>query len=175
MNFRIIVIAASFVVMGSVAMALANPQVGNVPGTTAVQTNVQLADNDSHPNDHGNEAWDWYQGERGHWRQDKGSGKWRWFRAKEASEHRDNDDAMRHDNDRPWDWYQGHKGRWQNEHGSWHFRSQDLVCNNNGTNCRRGAEIPPNGEGMVSVRNPKWFWHCDSEGHHCKWAKRPGM
>ena len=174
MNFRIIASVATLFLWGSLALVPASAQVGAAPGAASAPG--------SH---HGNEAWDWYQGERGHWRQDKQNGQWRWLRAKEAkeaNEHRDNDDAMRHnndamrhDNDRPWDWYQGHKGRWQNEHGGWHFHSQELVCNNNGTNCRRGAEIPSNGEGMVSVRNPKWFWHCDSDGHNCNWAKRPGM
>jgi hypothetical protein len=32
--------------------------------------------------------------------------------------------------------------------------------------------IPPNGQGMISRRNPNLVWTCNSEGHHCHWARR---
>ncbi len=163
MNFRIIAsAAASLVLLGAVVMTPAIAQVGAAPPPAASAPG-------SH---HENELWEWYQGERGHWRQDKENGKWRWHRAKDQDHDHDEDTAKQNGQ---WEWYQGHPGRWRNEHGGWHFFSQDLVCNNNGTNCRTGREIPANGEGMVSRRNPKWYWHCDSDGHHCDWKKRPGM
>ena len=172
MKSKIIGAVVTFFLWGSLALVPASAQVGAAPGGMSAPN--------SH---HGDEVWDWYQGKRGHWRQDKGNGQWHWFGADNDhrdsdhrdSDHRDNDEATARGSNQPWDWYQGHRGRWQNERGGWHFRSQDLVCNNNGKNCRRGAELPSNGEGMVNVRNPKFFWHCDSDGHHCNWARRPGM
>jgi hypothetical protein len=32
--------------------------------------------------------------------------------------------------------------------------------------------IPPNGQGMIDLRNPNLYWACDSHGHHCHWAPR---
>jgi hypothetical protein len=32
--------------------------------------------------------------------------------------------------------------------------------------------IPENGEGMVNPRHPGLYWACDSDGHHCHWARR---
>jgi hypothetical protein len=32
--------------------------------------------------------------------------------------------------------------------------------------------VGPNGEGLINRRNPNFFWACDSEGHHCHWARR---
>jgi hypothetical protein len=36
----------------------------------------------------------------------------------------------------------------------------------------RQRNLPANGEGMISARNPNLHWACDSEGHHCHWARR---
>lgn len=36
----------------------------------------------------------------------------------------------------------------------------------------RHKYVPPNGEGMINRRNPNFRWACDSEGHHCHWARR---
>jgi hypothetical protein len=33
--------------------------------------------------------------------------------------------------------------------------------------------LPANGEGMVNRKNPNLYWHCDSNGNHCNWARRP--
>jgi len=32
--------------------------------------------------------------------------------------------------------------------------------------------VGPNGEGLINRRNPNFFWACDSDGHHCHWARR---
>lgn len=32
--------------------------------------------------------------------------------------------------------------------------------------------VPPNGQGMINRRNPNFRWACDSDGHHCHWARR---
>jgi len=34
--------------------------------------------------------------------------------------------------------------------------------------------VPANGEGMISRTHPGLMWTCDSQGHHCHWAPRPG-
>ncbi len=39
-------------------------------------------------------------------------------------------------------------------------------------NPNAGRNIPENGEGMISRRNPNYYWACDSHGHHCHWARR---
>ena len=158
MNRSMIGIAATFVLIGwvAVAVAAASPRVSNSPGAAGTNlTGYQLADNDKvAPRDKG-EVWDWYQGQRGHWKKDKDNNQWRWRGV---------------DNDQ---WYQGHPGHWYQENNGWQFATPDLICNNQGRNCRRGGYLPPNGEGMVSRENPRMFWHCDSEGHHCNWARRP--
>jgi len=33
---------------------------------------------------------------------------------------------------------------------------------------------PSNGAGIVNRRNPNLVWTCDSQGHHCHWARRYG-
>jgi hypothetical protein len=70
-------------------------------------------------------------------------------------------------------WYWGQPGHWQREHNDWQFRSEGLVCNNQGRDCRPGRNLPSNGEGMVSPNDPNFYWGCDSEGHHCRWVRRP--
>jgi hypothetical protein len=37
-----------------------------------------------------------------------------------------------------------------------------------------GYNYPSNGAGMVNRRNPNLVWACDSQGHHCHWARRYG-
>ena len=69
-------------------------------------------------------------------------------------------------------WYQVQRGHWYQESNGWQFGSEGLVCNNQCRNCRPGGYIPANGEGMVSRDNPNVCWSCDSEGHHCHWARR---
>lgn len=39
---------------------------------------------------------------------------------------------------------------------------------------RYGYGIPRNGQGMVNPRHPGLVWACDSDGHHCHWARRSG-
>jgi hypothetical protein len=39
-------------------------------------------------------------------------------------------------------------------------------------NPNAGRRIPPNGEGMINNQNPNLYWACDSDGHHCHWARR---
>ena len=36
----------------------------------------------------------------------------------------------------------------------------------------RHRYIPENGEGMINPRHPNLVWSCDSDGHHCHWARR---
>jgi hypothetical protein len=151
MKPRTIAVTTALALIGWTVVALAKPDAGNARAPKL--TGYQLAANDDANHRDKDEVWEWYQGQRGHWR--KENNQWRWFGA-------DNDE-----------WYQGHPGHWYMERNGWHFATPDLICNNEGRNCRRGGYLPPNGEGMVSRRNPKWFWHCDSEGHHCNWARRP--
>jgi hypothetical protein len=98
---------------------------------------------------------DWYQGQEGQWHRGP-SGEWNW-----------------HGN-RGNEWYWGQRGHWYKERNGWQFGSDGLVCNNNGRDCRRGRYLPPNGEGMVNKKHPNLYWHCDSNGNHCDWARRPG-
>ena len=121
----------------------------------------QFAQNEQHERDHGqlgherkNPGDEWYQGQRGHWYQDRNK-KWQW-RGVQGDQ-----------------WYQGQQGHWYQENNGWQFQSQGLVCNDQGLNCRLGGYIPPNGEGMVNRQNPNLYWACDSEGHNCHWARRP--
>jgi hypothetical protein len=79
-----------------------------------------------------------------------------------------------HDRDANDEWYWGQRGHWHHENNGWQFRSGGVVCNNFGTDCRPGRNIPANGEGMVSPNNPALYFGCDSHGHHCTWKHRPG-
>ena len=101
---------------------------------------------------------DWYQGQEGQWHRGP-HGKWEW-RGKRGSGD---------------EWYWGQRGHWykEPEPTGWQFGSAGLVCNNNGRDCRYGRYLPPNGEGMVNRKNPNLYWHCDSDGNHCNWARRP--
>jgi hypothetical protein len=123
------------------------------------QTDYRVAQNESYSG--AGPAWDqqnlhyvdWYQGQEGQWHH--GPNGWQW-----------------HGN-RGDEWYWGQRGHWYKEHNGWQFGSDGLVCNNNGRDCRRGRYLPPNGQGMVNRKNPNLYWHCDSNGSHCNWARRP--
>ena len=161
MNLKVSITITTFALIGWIAIASANPFTDPVRGGGQNLTGSQLAQDDHKRNDHEGmhpekeKTWDWYQGQRGQWHKDRDNNQWRWRGA---------------DNDQ---WYQGHPGHWYQEQNGWQFATPDLICNNAGRNCRRGGYLPPNGEGMVSRGNPRMFWHCDSEGHHCDWARRP--
>jgi hypothetical protein len=97
---------------------------------------------------------DWYQGQEGKWHKDR-RGEWYW--------HPNGGD----------EWYWGQRGHWYRQPTGWKFGTNGLVCDNNGTDCRYGRYLPPNGEGMVNRKNPNLYWQCDSHGNHCNWARRP--
>jgi hypothetical protein len=127
------------------------------------QAGYQVAQNEHHNGHHNEAGWDhhnkdhdneWYQGQQGRWSQGPNH-KWQW-------QSRDGND-----------WYWGQRGHWYKEQNGWQFGSAGLVCDNNGRNCRYGRYLPPNGQGMVNRKNPNLYWHCDSEGNHCNWARRP--
>jgi hypothetical protein len=73
--------------------------------------------------------------------------------------------------------YHGRNWRWQAEGD--HYRGYPYytapgyahITPYNGYAYRRGY-LPENGQGMVNPRNPNLFWACDSDGHHCRWARR---
>jgi hypothetical protein len=97
---------------------------------------------------------DWYQGQEGKWHEDR-RGQWYWHP-------RGGDE-----------WYWGQRGHWYRQPSGWKFGTNGLVCDNNETDCRYGRYLPANGEGMVNRKNPNLYWHCDSHGNHCNWARRP--
>lgn len=70
---------------------------------------------------------------------------------------RDHDHNRDRDHDRDWD---------RDRDFSRSHRESDYY------NPNAGRYIPPNGEGMISNRNPNFYWACDSDGHHCHWARR---
>jgi hypothetical protein len=119
----------------------------------------QVAQNDEHGNQerrgHDRKGWDeWYQGQRGRWQHENNG--WQWRGAPGEGD----------------EWYQGQRGHWYQEPNGWQFGSSGMICNAQGRNCHQGGYIPPNGEGMVSRQNPNQYWACDSDGHHCHWARR---
>jgi hypothetical protein len=150
----------------AVVLALASASattLGNAP-SAAYQIVQNEPRNEPHPNHHEHQTRnrrplqeplndEWYQGRRGHWYQEKNG--WQW-RSTDAD-----------------DWYQGQRGHWYEEPNGWQFGSAGIVCGAYGCNCRVGGYLPPNGEGMVDSRNQNLYWACDSEGHHCHWARRP--
>jgi hypothetical protein len=44
----------------------------------------------------------------------------------------------------------------------------------NGYNGYGRQLLPRNGQGRVNPRHPGLVWSCDSQGHHCHWARRYG-
>ncbi|HUN58536.1 MAG TPA: hypothetical protein VMU41_10515 [Candidatus Binataceae bacterium] len=43
---------------------------------------------------------------------------------------------------------------------------------NNAYNNPGHQVLPPNGEGMINLRNPNLYWACNGQGTHCHWARR---
>ena len=82
---------------------------------------------------------------------------------------RDNDHDRDHrDRDRDWD------QRDRDHYRDYRDRERAFSFNHPGYgyNPNAGRSIPPNGEGMINNRNPNLYWACDSDGHHCHWARR---
>ena len=77
---------------------------------------------------------------------------------------RDSDDVY-HSRNWRWEWERDHYRGYPYAPG-YAYRAPGY-----GYGYRRGY-LPPNGEGMVSPRNPRFYWACDSDGHHCHWAPR---
>ncbi len=61
----------------------------------------------------------------------------------------------------------GHAWRWQWDRD--HYRGVPYAP---GYAYGQRGYIPPNGHGMIDLRNPNLYWACDSHGHHCHWAPR---
>jgi Ni/Co efflux regulator RcnB len=77
------------------------------------------------------------------------------------------------------DWHREGHQEWNRDHDrdrdrdgdrNWSYSDPGYRSYPNYAN-RRGY-IAPNGEGMINRRNPNFYWACDSEGHHCHWARR---
>jgi hypothetical protein len=62
-----------------------------------------------------------------------------------------------------WHHHDHHEWRWHHHDRDWddHYRPG-----------YRGQYLPPDGQGMISRRNPNFYWACDGDGHHCHWARR---
>src|SRR6185312_8032511 len=75
--------------------------------------------------------------------------------------HRDHHSWFDHDHDRDDNGYYGN-GPYNGYYGE----------RPSGPYAYQRRHIPPNGEGMINRRNPNFYWACDSEGHHCHWARR---
>src|SRR5258708_3432627 len=70
-----------------------------------------------------------------------------------------------------------HEWRWERDHD--HYRAYQYAPPpaysynpGNRYGYRGYRAIPENGEGMVNPRHPGLIWSCDSDGHHCNWARR---
>jgi len=69
-----------------------------------------------------------------------------------------------------WDHHhQHHEWRWQREND--HYRAYPSTPRY-AYGSRPYAPLQANGQGMVNRRNPNLYWACDSDGHHCHWARR---
>jgi hypothetical protein len=79
------------------------------------------------------------------------------------------------DHDRDWRWQRD--GRWSRDYDrDWrwdryedHYRAYPHAP---GYAYGQRGYLPRNGQGMINPRNPNLFWACDSDGHHCHWARR---
>jgi hypothetical protein len=150
-----VILGGIFALVGWFALASASTINGSSAGYQS-PAGVQVAQMEPAqpypwPPKHGD--YQWYQGQRGHWYKDHD--RWVW-RGVEGNQ-----------------WYMGQRGHWYQEKHGWQFGSDALVCNNQGRDCRWRGYLPPNGEGMVNRGDPSMFWACDSQGHHCHWARRP--
>jgi len=74
-----------------------------------------------------------------------------------------------------WDYH--HDKNWEEHHRNdphyhewWWDKDHDHSSGH--TYAPGSAYHPANGEGMRDPRNPNVYWACDSEGHHCHWARR---
>ena len=104
-------------------------------------------------------------------------------------------DGVRHDNGRHNGWYNhgGGNNGWDNNRGededeeeeqegrvyyqqpSYGYGYQDPEDESYGYGYGYGKQlVPRNGQGMIDPRNPSLVWSCDSQGHHCRWARRYG-
>ena len=67
-----------------------------------------------------------------------------------------------------------HSWRWTRDHD--HYRASPYEQSNNYRYEPRYAygnrPIPADGQGIINRRNPNLYWACDSDGHHCHWARR---
>ena len=83
----------------------------------------------------------------------------------------DRDDGHHHE----WRWDRDHDGdyhhawRWDWDHD--HYRAYPYAPSAY-PNGYRYRNLPENGQGLVNSRNPNLYWACDSDGHHCHWARR---
>jgi hypothetical protein len=76
------------------------------------------------------------------------------------------------------DWYpehhHHHSWRWTRDND--HYRTAPYEPSNNYRYEPRYAygnrAVPADGQGIINRRNPNLYWACDSDGHHCHWARR---
>jgi hypothetical protein len=162
MKARTLVTGTILALVGWFALAPASTlKAESLPGYQVAQTErhqrgrKQAREHKQERQRRGVRADQWYQGQRGHWY--KEHNRWQW-RGAEGNQ-----------------WHQGQQGHWYNngQRNGWQFQSNNLVCDNNGLNCGYGRYLPANGQGMVNPNNPRLYWGCDSEGHHCRWKPRP--
>lgn len=69
------------------------------------------------------------------------------------------------------DWHHHEHHEWREHHHD-HDRDHDHDWDDNYHSGYHGRYLPPDGQGMVSRRNPNFYWACDADGHHCHWARR---
>jgi hypothetical protein len=77
-------------------------------------------------------------------------------------------DRMHHDEAR-YHHDEAQRWRWEKDHE--HYRAYPYSPSY-AYGSRPGYVVPPNGQGMVNPENPNLYWACDSDGHHCHWARR---
>ena len=109
-----------------------------------------------HDEDHDGEGWrghdrGWHRG----WDDNRG---WNNYRGQNWGENEDEEEEEEHENG----------GYYQRPHG---YGYQPYGY---GYRQRYGYGFPRNGAGMVNPRHPGLIWACDSQGHHCHWARRYG-
>jgi len=67
-----------------------------------------------------------------------------------------------------WDHHDQHHHEWRWQWEKDHYRAY----HNENRYAYGNRALPANGEGMINQRNPNLYWACDSDGHHCHWARR---
>jgi hypothetical protein len=155
MKTRILITGTTLALAGWFALAHVSMLEGASLPRYQVAQNERYEGHEKHARHHHSNTRDdeWYQGQRGRWHRERNDN-WQW-RGAEGDE-----------------WYQGQRGHWYQERNGWQFGSDGMVCGAQGRNCRKGGYVPANGQGMVNAQNPNLYWACDSEGHHCHWARR---